>query len=756
MSAESKKNIVKSAMIYSQEGKWKKAIIEYKKLLTLDPTDYNVHNMLGDAYAKKGDDALAYSEYMIAAEAYIKQGLSDKVGILYKKIGRLDPTKLGEQEKKKQLLIKKHTKAEKLIENGEIDKAIETYKEILKLSPANFDTYQKLGELYTEKGQADEALSYYKKIVDIYFKNRLYKKALPIYRKILEIQPDNISIREKIAEIYERERNETEAKREYVSLAEYYWKEKDIEKTDYFSRKAVEFKSIEAHFYRGAALYKKKEYDEAKKELNILLKFKANHTEALLIMADVNKEFNKPDDAMKMYDKVAKARSDNPDAYTGMAELYLKKGMKKEAAAKYMLAANVFSNKQDYENAASIMKKVLEHSPEDIEVLSKLGDIYSKQKKKKEAADIYIKISDIYSKEKMEDKAKDYYSRAEDLDPAHPTIVERAKKLAEKKAPPPPPPPEKEKPVSPPPGPQKAPSEAKKPEIKEKPIEPLPDVSGTGQEKKEKPSEKISKMEKGIEQTEQPAEEYIPPEHTEEDVPGLIAMADSYIKAGSFDEGIEFYQKAQELDPENEQIKKKLNEAYSRYAGVPAPGSAEAEKAQKEKKKKEEEDRKREEEEKKKKEKDKEKEEKKKKEEENRKREEEEKKKKEKDKEKEEKKKKEEEDRKREEEEKKKKEKEDAKKEKEEEAEEEEFVEEELSDDFVTVTTAEIFVKQGLYSEARKILNKILKKDPSNIEAKMKLDEIGKMISETEEKGKNVKDEENTGKKGKKSRVSYI
>ena len=747
MSAESKKNIVKSAMIYSQEGKWKKAITEYKKLLTLDPTDYNVHNMLGDAYAKKGDDELAYSEYMTAAEAYLKQGLSDKVGILYKKIGRLNSEKLGEEEKKKQLLIKKHTTAEKLIENGEIDKAIETYKEILKLSPANFDTYQKLGELYTEKGQADEALTYYKKIVDIYFKNRLYKKALPIYRKILEIQPDNISIREKIAEIYERERNETEAKREYVALAEYYWKEQNIEKTDYFSRKAVEFKSIEAHFYRGAALYKKKEYDEAKKELNILLKFKANHTEALLIMADLNRKLNKPDDAMKMYDKIAKARPDNSDAYTGMGELYLEKGMKKEAAAKYMLAANVFSTKQDYENAAATMKKVLEQSPEDIEVLSKLGDIYSKQKKKKEAADIYIKISDIYLKEKMEDKAKDYYSRAEDLDPAHPTIVERAKKLAEKKAPPPPPP-EKEKPVSPPPAPKQAPSAGKEP------VEPLPDISGAGQEKKEKPSEKISEMEKGMKQTEQPPEEYTPPKHTEEDVPGLIAMADSYIKAGSFDEGIEFYQKAQELDPKNEQIKKKLNEAYSRYAGVPAPGTAEAEKAQKEKKRKEEEDRKKKEEEERKK-KEKEQEEKKKKEEDKKKEAEEEKKKKEK--EQEEKKKKEEDKKKEAEEEKKKKEKEqEEKKKKEEEEEEEEFVEEEISDDFVTVTTAEIFVKQGLYSEAQKILEKILKKDPSNIEAKMKLDEISKLISETEEKGKNVKDEENAGKKGKKSRVSYI
>jgi tetratricopeptide (TPR) repeat protein len=34
------------AYIYFQEGRWDKAIEEYKKLLALDPEDINTHNML--------------------------------------------------------------------------------------------------------------------------------------------------------------------------------------------------------------------------------------------------------------------------------------------------------------------------------------------------------------------------------------------------------------------------------------------------------------------------------------------------------------------------------------------------------------------------------------------------------------------------------------------------------------------------------------------------------------------------------------
>ena len=761
MSAESKKNIVKMAMIYSQEGKWDKAIGEYKKLLTLDPTDFNVHNMLGDAYSKKGKDDLAYQEYIVAAEAYIKQGLADKANIIYKKIGRLDSNKLSDKDRQKQILIKKHTMAEKLIENGEIDKAIETYKEIIKLSPANFDTYQKLGELYFEKGETEEALSYYKKIVDIYFKNRLYKKALPIYQKILEIQPDNISIREKIAEIFEREGNESDAKREYLNLAEHYWKERNIDKTDFYAQKAVEFKSIEAHYLKGAALYAKQEYGEAKKELEMLLKFKANHSGALGIMAGVYKETGQVDEAINTFNKVVKAEPENTEAQEALGELYIQKGNKKDAVAQLLVAVNVYNKKHEYDKASDVLHKILGQEPENVEVLQKLGEICSNQKKKKEAADVYIKISEIYTKEKMEDKAKEYYKMAEEMDPAHPKIVEKAKKLAEKKAPPPPKEPpappkaqapapappkpqEKIEPLPdlmeikkvadkpgqppPPPTPKTPPPPAQKPQqppAASKSFKPLPDIEivAQGSAVPKKPPEKAPPP--------PPREDFKVPEQTKDDIPALIAMADSYIKTGSFDEGIEMYQKALTLDPNNDQLKKKLNEAYSKYAGVPAPGSAEAKK-----KKEDEEKKKKAEADKKKKEDD-------------------------------EKKKKDEEDKKKKEDEEKKKKESAAKaaapppkeapgdKPAEKEEEEEEFIEEEISDDFVTVTTAEIFMKQGLYSEAEKILRKIMKQDPANIEAKMKLDEIVKLKAETEQKGVNVKDND-APKKGKQSKVSYI
>lgn len=829
MSAENKKDILKMAMIYAQEGRWDKAITEYKKLLTLDPTDYSIHNMLGDVYSKKEEDALAYQAYITAAEAYSKQGLSDKAVIIYKKIGKLNSDNLPEADKQKQVMIKRNTIAEKLIEEGNVDKAIEEYKEILKINPANFETYQKIGELYTQKGDHKEALNYYKKIVDVYFKNRLYKKALPIYQKILDIQPDSISTRERIAEIYEREGNESDAKREYLYLAEYYWNERNIERTDYFSQKAIDFKSIEAHYFKGAALVYKKDYGEAKKELDMLLKFKTNHIGALVSMAEVYTELNQTDEAMGMLNKVIKAEPENTEGYLLLGEIYLKKGMKKDAAAKFLSAVNIFAKKNEKDKAAELLKKVLEQDQDNIELLARLAEIQIQLNKKKEAADAYLKISEIYGRENMPDKQQENYKSAVEIYPAHPVIVERAKKMglsqpsARLDADKMPSFVQQElgstdasmlenaiKPVSPavskiqrgyldmmaddaakqsvqPPPTQRV---APKQNIF---LNALPDLSDFSLEPGAKPapppnpefdlnsslksSEQVKEMETAM------GAGSFAGQQTKEDVPSMIAMADALVKSGAFDEAIETYQKALTLDPGNEKIKTKLNMAYSQYAGVPLPDPAVAEaehkrkqeiekirKIEEEKRKIEYEDIMKKEEEKKneqdrakaeqdmadKEKAEKERSEKEKADREKADREKAEREAEEKNKIEAEKNKKKDDEQKAKKEENIVKKKPEEKNEKQDSGHEETIEEPEISDDFVTVTTAEIFMKQGLLTEADKILKRILAKDGENMEARMRLDELKKMIVDfPEEEAKPAKGkEEDKGTKA--SKVSYI
>jgi tetratricopeptide (TPR) repeat protein len=421
--------------------------------------------------------------------------------------------------------------------------------------------------------------------------------------------------------------------------------------------------------------------------------------------------------------------------------------------------------------------------------------------KKKEAADTYIRISDLFKKENADDKSDEYYKRAEQTDPANEEIINRAKRLSGGGAP--------------------EVNSAVQPEeiiYDQMPFSQVPDFMTTPGLK---PSEQI------------PDFDVLPEplvyngDQTRDDVPSLVAMADNFITSGSFDEGIELFQKALAIDPSNQDIKKKLNAAYSRYAGVPATSPEEDLKIKQE----QDEDRKRREElakqkqaeilsrmqeERKKK---LEEEEQLRRDEELKKREEEETVKKKQQelmqKMAEERKQKEEEEHVRVEAEHKKKEDEengrkrheteeedgrkaaeDAKRKEASKAEadrrneearqkisaeaeakkrdeelkqresetakksvidthDEETIDEGeiATGDFATVTTAEIFLKQGLTNEAAKILKRILDKDPDNLDARMKLEEIKKLKGNVSQEKKD--DDNNTGK-GKQSRVSYI
>ena len=69
--AVDKKNIIKMAYLYFQEGRWDKAIEEYRKLLELDPHDLKTHNMIADVYVKKRDIQQAFKEYVAVMKAYL-------------------------------------------------------------------------------------------------------------------------------------------------------------------------------------------------------------------------------------------------------------------------------------------------------------------------------------------------------------------------------------------------------------------------------------------------------------------------------------------------------------------------------------------------------------------------------------------------------------------------------------------------------------------------------------------------------------
>ncbi|HND20327.1 MAG TPA: tetratricopeptide repeat protein, partial [Acidobacteriota bacterium] len=154
----SKANDLKRAEKLVQQGKIAAAIKEYSNLVAANPSDIMLLNTLGDLCVRDGriDEAILYF------------------------------TKIGENYSK----------------NGFTLKAIAMYKKIYKLAPNNPEIAYKLAELYAKQGLIVDARKQYMEVADAYTRAGRTQQALDVLRKIADLDPENVSVRLKLAERY--------------------------------------------------------------------------------------------------------------------------------------------------------------------------------------------------------------------------------------------------------------------------------------------------------------------------------------------------------------------------------------------------------------------------------------------------------------------------------------------------------------------------------------------------------------------------
>jgi tetratricopeptide (TPR) repeat protein len=101
-------------------------------------------------------------------------------------------------------------------------KTIAVYKKILKVEPSNLIVNLKLADLNADRGLTGNAIEDYLKVAKEYVRTGKVREALDIYRKIATFDPGNINIGLKLAELSLRERLTTEAIDEYMKVAKIY------------------------------------------------------------------------------------------------------------------------------------------------------------------------------------------------------------------------------------------------------------------------------------------------------------------------------------------------------------------------------------------------------------------------------------------------------------------------------------------------------------------------------------------------------
>src|SRR5579864_1149071 len=170
-----KQKVLSAAEKYVQQGKLQNAISEYEKILKNDPKDLTVANTVGDLYSRIGEADKATECFKSVGDAYAAQGFTVKGIAMYKKIAKLKPS---------------------------------------------LESVLKLAELYTQQGLFNDARAQYLQVAEEFLRAGELEQSVRIFQKILEMDPENVAMRVRLAEVYIRLGKKTEAWQIFSAAAE--------------------------------------------------------------------------------------------------------------------------------------------------------------------------------------------------------------------------------------------------------------------------------------------------------------------------------------------------------------------------------------------------------------------------------------------------------------------------------------------------------------------------------------------------------
>jgi tetratricopeptide (TPR) repeat protein len=248
-----KQKVLSAAEKYVQQGKLQNAIAEYDKILKHDAKDLTVANTVGDLYARNGEADKATECFKAVGDAYATQGFTVKAIAMYKKLSKLKPS---------------------------------------------LESVLKLAELYTQQGLFNDARAQYLQVAEEFLKSGELENAVRIFQKILEMDPENVNMRVRLAEVYIRLGKKDEAWQIFSAAAE--------------------------------NLRSKGSLSAADEVLQRMLKLDPNSTYALVMQGKNLVESGDAEGAIASFEKISDLDS-NPDGLRDLLKAYIQVGRLSDA-----------------------------------------------------------------------------------------------------------------------------------------------------------------------------------------------------------------------------------------------------------------------------------------------------------------------------------------------------------------------------------------------------------------------------------------
>ena len=366
---EKKAAHLKKAREYSEKGELKKAVVEYKNVMQLDPQDDGVFYELGEAYVKlkQGNEALgAFGRAASINPDNMKAQL--KVGQLFL-LGR----KTEEARKKAELVLEKSPEnIEGLMllsgvqmQEKDIDGAAKTIERAAAIDPNQFNVQLSLARIYFLKKDFGQAEKAYKKAIELEAASRVsyielariygirgeWEKAEAAFKKMIEATGESYQSLLLLARFYESRGVWEQAEENYkkavsgapredvvplMNLASYYGRRKSYDKALEQIEKAAEIRKNDLNILVSKAQlqFDFRKIKEAEGTLNKVLEKDPKNLAGLIALGTVYDHKGEGERAEPYYRKAMEIRKDFGPAANNLAWNLVQRGVNLDEALK--------------------------------------------------------------------------------------------------------------------------------------------------------------------------------------------------------------------------------------------------------------------------------------------------------------------------------------------------------------------------------------------------------------------------------------
>jgi tetratricopeptide (TPR) repeat protein len=427
------------AELYVKTGRIRDAVLECQDIIKRDPKNLEAHKLLGRIYLRSLGDMPGGSGSDNVLKLAIEQ---------YEEIVKLEPSNVDDH-----LLLGRLYRL-----NTDLQKAETEFKTAIKLDPSSEEAVTTLAMLYTDEGDSAHALQVLASVPDTarsaklysalgaaYEQRKDYKNAIDAYKHAVVLDRDNLDAIRGLAENLMNDGqldaaleqykvivdSNPEDAQSYVRISEIYRRQSKYDQALEALKKADTLVPDSAEVaYNMAAVYQAQgRYDDATKLLQDLLKksdtSQADRTNRAIFLERLGMIYREQENytaAVDTFRKMLTLGDDNArsgyqeiiDTYREAKQWPQATAVAKEAVQKMpddrdlrMVLDAQLADTGEVDQSVSDIKAMLKGGPEDRDVYIRLGIVYTRAKRWKDAEDALAKAEQFSSK--PEDKAYTWF-----------------------------------------------------------------------------------------------------------------------------------------------------------------------------------------------------------------------------------------------------------------------------------------------------------------------------------------------------------